>query len=180
MKLETLRGNKLCHECFRHEVGFCSGGGGEPLKSKGKTKKLLEDSEQKTKLLSDTKYNCSFRYSISHHVVCRGWFTLPLSIKGHSIFHIACKQKPWVSTKGRLKFYLNLIFCRCFPFSGYVLFSLSFSGAKNNESKLQNTSYMSLTPKPVRWHAVRIRKSIYGWLDLCQAPYWMFHILYLF
>ena len=110
-EVRNLRGIKFCHECLRHEVGFCSGGSGEPLQSKGKTNKLLEDSEQKTKLFSDTKYNCSFGYSISHHVVCWGWFTLPLSKKGHSILHITCKQKPWVSTKGRLQFYLNLIFC---------------------------------------------------------------------
>lgn len=46
------------------EVGFV-GGREEPLKSKGKAKKkLLEDSEQRKKLFSDTKYNCSFRYSV--------------------------------------------------------------------------------------------------------------------
>lgn len=59
-------------ECLGHEVGFCSGGCGEPLKSEGKTNKLLEDSEQKTELFSDTKYNCPSRYSVERHVVCQG------------------------------------------------------------------------------------------------------------
>lgn len=64
--LETERGKKIVRglECFGRGVGFCSGGCGEPWKSKGRTNKLLEDAEQKNKLSADTKYNCSLSCSI--------------------------------------------------------------------------------------------------------------------
>lgn len=64
-------------EWLGHKVGFRSRGCEEPLKSEGKTNKLLEDSEQKNKVFSHTKYNCSCRDSIQDHVVGRGRFTLP-------------------------------------------------------------------------------------------------------
>lgn len=41
-----------CLICLGHEVDFCSRDCEEPLQFKGETKKLLEDSEQKSKIFS--------------------------------------------------------------------------------------------------------------------------------